>query len=260
MKNNIKNKLVDNSIHIWCANLDQPGEVVSGFYSILSDNEKTKIKKYISKGLRSRHIVSTGLARVLISNYTTYKPNDIIFKYNEFGKPFVSPDSNGNNLFFNLSHSYNYVVYVFTRNMPIGIDVEKVKELADMEGVVDLCFSESEKKWFSKVSSDKKEEIFYKIWTAKEAYIKAIGKGFSFSPKRISLGQQIENRLFVKEIEGNGDNNLWKLITFNPYPDFISSIMVENNNYEIAIENFNFDSQSGFIKANTLLPKIAVAK
>ncbi len=72
----------------------------------------------------------------------------------------------------------------------IGIDVEKVKELADMEGVMNLCFSESEKKWFSKLSPDKKEEIFYKIWTAKEAYIKAIGKGFSFSPNRISLGRR----------------------------------------------------------------------
>ena len=244
MKNTlIRNQLV-NEIHIWSANLEQPEAIIEGYYSILSDNEKKKVDKYKTEGLRNRHIISKGLLRILIAKYMNYSPNEIIFYFNEFGKPSISPDSEGTNLFFNLSHSDNIAVFVFSGNREVGIDVEKVKELADMEGVVDLCFSESEKKWFSKLPSAKKEEMFYKIWTCKEAYIKAIGKGLSFSPNRITLDRKDDDELFIKEINGDEDFNRWKLITFKLHYDFISSVVVENHDF--SIEHFRLNPHSIF--------------
>ena len=233
---------LDNEIHIWSAILDQPDTIVDGYYSILSDNEQRKVNKYKSKKLRNEQIMSMGLLRVLIAKYTNYSLNEINFLYNEFGKPFLSPDSKGNKLSFNLSHSGNIAVFVFSRNREVGIDVEKIKELTDMEGVVDLCFSESEKKWFNNLPPYKKEEMFYKIWTDKEAYIKAIGKGLSFSPNNISLEQRSDDELFFKEIIGDENLSRWKLVTFNPHPGFISSIVVEG----FTIEYFSLDPQSIF--------------
>ena len=233
LKNTVKSNQLDNEVHIWSAVLDQPKTVIDGYYSILSDYEREMVNKYKSEELKNRQIISKGVLRVLIAKYTNFSPNEINLYYNEFGKPFVSGDSDGNNLFFNLSHSDNIAVFIFSKNWNVGIDVERVKELADMESVVNLCFSESEKKWFGKIQSAKKKEIFYKIWTSKEAYIKAIGKGLSFSPNRISLVQKTDNELFINEINGDKDYSRWKLITFKPHPDFISSVVIENDSLTI---------------------------
>jgi len=241
LKNTLNANQLENEIHIWSAILDQPEAIVDSYYSILSDSEQKKVDKYKFELLRNRQIISMGLLRVLIANYRNFRPNEINFYYNEFGKPFISPDSDGNNLSFNSSHSNNIAVFVFSRNREVGIDVEKVKEMKDMEGVVDLCFSESEKKWFSKLSSDKKEEIFYKVWAGKEAYIKAIGKGLSFSPNRISLDRRNDDELFIKEINGDEGFSRWKLITFKPHPDFISCIVVGNDSF--TIKHFSLDPQ-----------------
>jgi len=53
-------------------------------------------------------------------------------------------------------------------------------ELSDMEGLTELCFTEYEREWFNKIPPAERKEYFYRIWTCKEAYIKAIGKGFLF--------------------------------------------------------------------------------
>ncbi len=241
MKNKINSNQLENEVHIWTAILDQPEAIIDGYYSILPDNEQKMVDKYRTGMIRKRQIISKGLVRLLISRYMNLNPNEIKFYYNEFGKPFVSPDSDRDNIFFNLSHSDNIAVFIFSKKRKIGIDVEKIKELADMEGIVRLCFSESEKKWFNELPSTKKEEMFYKIWTSKEAYMKAIGKGFSFSPKRISLELRINDNLFFKEIDGDEDFNRWKLITFRPNPDFISSLVVEDENF--IIEHFSLDPQ-----------------
>ena len=244
MKHTINRNQLDNIIHIWSANLEQPEAIIEGYYSILSDHEKKEVDRYKTEGFRNRRIISMGLLRILISKYTNYRPNEVIFYYNEFGKPSILPDSDGTKLFFNLSHSGNIAVFVFSGNREIGIDVEKVVGLADMEGVIDLCFSGSEKKWFSKLPSAKKEEMFYKIWTCKEAYIKAIGKGLSFSPNRIILDRRDNDELFIKKINGDEDFNRWKLITFKLYYDFISSVVVENHDF--SIEHFRLSPHSIF--------------
>ena len=81
----------------------------------------------------------------------------------------------------------------------------------------------------AKIPANKKNEIFYKIWTSKEAYIKAIGKGFSFSPDKICLDQDSNGRMSFKEIIGDQDFKKWKLLSFKPHSHFISSIVVDGD-------------------------------
>lgn len=234
-----KLNIFKDKIIVVSASVDQPENIINAYFSMLSESEKERVNRYKFKILKSRQIISIGLLRSLISKFRDCRPEEIIFFYNEFGKPFVSPDADGNNLSFNLSHSDNIAIFVFSRNKNVGIDIEKVAELADMNGVVDLCFSESEKKWFNKLLSTERKEIFYKMWTSKEAYIKAIGKGLSFSPNRISLDRNLNGELFISKIAGDEDFSRCKIISFKPYPGFISSAIIESDSF--GIEYFNID-------------------
>jgi 4'-phosphopantetheinyl transferase len=219
-----------NTIHISKCLLNQPEEVITGIFSLLSDAEKIKAEKIKLPQVKNRWIVSRGVLRLLLSNYCSCSTKEIEFNFNEFGKPLLS---NNPEISFNLSHSENLALYIFTHNRKVGIDLEKIGELTDIDGLSRLCFSDHEKKWFNKFSPAEKKELFYKIWTCKEAYIKAIGKGFSFSPVNITLDMSSDKEIYFKEIIGDDDFRKWNIVKINAHPDFISTALIEGDDFVV---------------------------
>jgi len=229
------------NIQIHSVFLGQSEKVATGYYSILSQEEKNRAEKFKLDEVKFRWIVTRGLLRVLLANYIECDPGEIEFRNNKYGKPLVNSPLLDSRISFNLSHSSNVAVYVFTQNKYVGIDVEMINEIPNLKDVIDLCFHEEEKKWFSNVPLNKRNEIFYKIWTSKEAYIKAIGKGFSFSPDKICLDQDSNGGMSFKEIIGDQDFKKWKLLSFKPHSHFISSIVVDGD--DLITEYYSINPQ-----------------
>ena len=236
-KHNFENILnldqLKNKIIFFYTDLDQPENIIWKYYAVLPSFEQKKIDAYKVKAIKDRQILLKGLLHVLLGCYLKTDPQSIEFEYNKFGKPFMPDHPKYKNICFNISHSNNIAVYGFTQKRNIGVDVEKVRELPDMNGVIDLCFSDSEKKWFNMISSQDKNKIFYKIWTSKEAYLKAIGTGLSFSPDKISTGLNSEGDIIFENIEGDENPEKWRLDAFSINPHFTSAIVAENKNSEI---------------------------
>ena len=249
---------LNNSIHIWTCVLNHLERTVNNYYSLLSSDEKIRAEKFKIREIRNRWIITRGLLRVLLSHYQECEPQQIEFNYNEFGKPFVSADEAGNSISFNLSDSDDLVVYVFAKTGSVGIDVEKVTEINNLSEVIDLCFHKDEKKWFNDLPLDKRNNIFYKIWTTKEAYIKAIGKGLSFSPDKINLLMDSNASMRYKNIIGDENHRRWNSISFEPHPDYISTVVIDNNDFKI--EYIKVDSQQIIEQDNYLLKDLIIKK
>ncbi|MGG4266729.1 4'-phosphopantetheinyl transferase family protein [Peribacillus simplex] len=116
-------------------------------------------------------------SELLIRTYAIEKwgiaNEDIDFVKNKYGKPALSgfPDCQ-----FNITHSGQWVVAVFD-TLPVRIDVEKVSQI-DI-AIADSFFSSLEKFQLNEQPEENKLSYFYKLWTLKESYIKAIGRGLS---------------------------------------------------------------------------------
>lgn len=93
-------------------------------------------------------------------------------EYQYGGKPMLTGI---NPICFNLSHAGDYAVCAVS-NVPVGIDIEGRHQIN--EKVMKKCFSEKEKNWVNE-NEEKKQERFFRLWTAKEAVSKATGKGLS---------------------------------------------------------------------------------
>lgn len=119
------------------------------------------------------------ILRYAIYNKIKIKNEDIILKNNYYGKPYLEGYSDFK---FNISHSGEYVALV-TSKYEVGIDIEQIKEIGH-KSIIDNCFTEEEKKYIYKSNSISR---FYEMWTLKESYIKAIGKGLSIPLKSFSL-------------------------------------------------------------------------
>lgn len=110
------------------------------------------------------------------------RADELHFEKGERGKPFLS----NNPCFFSVSHSGGFVA-VAVADEEIGIDIETIKQRR--QSVEKRVFNESEIKLIAE--STDCDEAFYRLWTLKESYLKAIGTGFNGNAKEIcfsSLG------------------------------------------------------------------------
>jgi len=214
------NQNLEGEIHLWSSLLDQPDDVINRFYAVLSEEEKNRINKYKFKFLRDRLTVSKGLLKSLISNYLNIEIEEINFIQNEYGKPSLQPELNEIDLQFNVSHSEHLGMFAFTTGQELGIDVESIQQTPNLNEIVDMCFSDFEKEWFYKSEPGLQQELFYKVWTGKEAFIKAIGTGLSFPLKEIEF--KINSNTTITFQSKHGDiyyRRKWNIYTFNPLPN-----------------------------------------
>jgi len=100
--------------------------------------------------------------------------------------------------------------------------------LADWEGVLAMYLSEYERGWFSRLASSREPEMSYRLWTIKEARLKAIGIGLSISPADIEVSLDGENEYRCHSINGESEwGRNWSIMPFTPATNFSASVVVE---------------------------------
>ena len=157
--------------------------------NIISKEEHEKAKKFFKKIDYTSYIITHAYLRIILTNYYKHvKPNDWKFKKNMYGKPQIS-NNHDISLYFNLSHTASCVYMIFSSYKQCGIDVEDKKNIDLDDNMLDLVFSEYEKKYF--LNKNKNLSLFYTYWTLKESYVKAIGEGFNIDPKEVDFKNKV---------------------------------------------------------------------
>ena len=128
----------------------------------------------------------------LIERYLGFSPLRI--ETTPTGKPYL-PNSP---LSFNLSDTEDWLAVAFSWEAPIGIDIEVIRPIEEMEGLMVDCFSPREQAY---VKSQNSVERFWEIWTRKEAYCKALGLGLQDQMNRLDCygkGWILVNNVWVR--------------------------------------------------------------
>lgn len=175
--------LTANAIHVWRIRLPIHPEAKKVLEKNLSLAEQHRANKFYFTADKERFIVARGALRDIIARYLNLPAEDIIFEYNNFGKPYL-PHSNFR---FNLSHSGEYILYAFTQCAEIGIDIEECKKNIEFVSVAKEFLSKAEYNQFLKLSSEARYLAFYRAWTRKEAILKAMGKGLYFQANQLEV-------------------------------------------------------------------------
>lgn len=188
--------------HMWYASHDDMTEKLFHQYSgMLSPSEKEHVMRMNTYELKRGALLSRALVRTIIARYNQVNPRSLKFRKNIHGKPELEwPENNDWNppeLHFNVSHSSSLVACGVTIDCPIGIDVED-KERKIKHNIMAFArryFSQQEKKLLKSISDPElQRREFLKLWTFKEAYVKALGRGFSGAPFRTFTIQSMPNK------------------------------------------------------------------
>jgi len=153
--------LADNEVHVWRAQLELPSSQVQRLRGILTDDELDRANRFSFEIDRQRFIAARGTLRSILSRYITIYPSHLRFYYNQYGKPFLAPEFSSYLLNFNLSHSGSMALYAITRNMEIGVDVERVRSDFEYEEIAKRFFSVNEVAILRTIPTEKKLEAFY---------------------------------------------------------------------------------------------------
>ena len=179
--------LNENMLHVWCIASDELQQFLPMLRQNLSEDECSRATRYHFEKDSNRFILRRSILRILISNYLGVDAKHIQYCYGKRGKPRITNNYSNEPLNFNMSHSENLMLYAFASNQEVGIDIEHVRPIPEAMQIVESCFSDKEKIIFNGLTADLQEEVFFQLWTRKEAFLKATGKGLDQSINGITV-------------------------------------------------------------------------
>ena len=154
-----------------------------------------------------RHADGHAPLLALLARYLGGEPSDIHLAVGEHGRPRFDPAPDPA-LDFNWSHSGNHAVVVLARHVAPGIDLERLRERSNALPLAQRFFHPGEAAMLAALPVAQRSTAFLELWTAKEAVLKATGRGIAFGLHRLRVARDTPLRLAW--LDGD-DANAWQL-------------------------------------------------
>lgn len=221
--------LAVNEVHVWAVPL---GGDPDAFAPLLSDAERAKVDRFRFVDHRRRQVISHGALRMILGGYLGSDPAALAFEFGARGKPMVPHAA----VHFNLSHSAQLAM-VAVGHVEVGVDVEKLRHLERLLDIARRQFSPAECAAIEAVPEAGQLAAFYRCWTRKEAYVKALGLGLSaLDVFDVDLGPTAR----LLELRDGQDLARWSLADVSPSNDYVAAVAVAAA--DVRICRFRFGS------------------
>ena len=170
-------------VDLWlCALTEMPG---AGQMTWLGADERARAARYVFERDRRRYFAARCALRECLSERTGLPPGDLRIETGVFEKPVLA---NSPAWSFNLSRREDWALLGISRTAEIGVDFELIHAVNEVDALARAHFSVAEFDAFHGISPDAKDMVFLRVWTRKEACLKAIGTGLRIEPRTLEVG------------------------------------------------------------------------
>ena len=236
--------LLEKDIHIWRVDLDLPIIGFKKLYQQLSNDERLRAERFYFEKDRKRFIIGRGILRMILGCYLRVEPSRVQFCYGKHGKAELSDALGKRNIFFNMSDSEGLALYAFTRSHEIGVDIESIREISEMDQIAQSFFSSGENAVFCSIPNGKKKEAFFNCWTRKEAFIKAIGEGLSRPLDKFEVSLIPGESAKLLKIDGDSLRaSRWSIQALKPASGFVAAFAVKKRSWQLRCWRWETDCQ-----------------
>jgi 4'-phosphopantetheinyl transferase len=214
-------------VHVWRASLAQPAQLQAAFLRTLNQDERTRADRFHFEQHRRRFVLARGFLRALLARYLQTEPEQVLFAYGPYGKPSLAEPQSANCLQFNASHSHELAVYAVGQGHEIGVDVEYVNTDFAGEDIARHFFSAYEVQTLMSLPESERPAAFFRCWTRKEAYIKAIGSGLSHPLDEFDVTLTAgERAALVRDYRDEHATSRWSMFNLE-IEDYAGALVVE---------------------------------
>jgi 4'-phosphopantetheinyl transferase len=221
-------------IPVWWVDLDDPRALLrADRLRLLSGAERARADRFRFEKHRARWLAGRIALRHVLADALGTDAGSIAYAVGPHGKPSLTGDHAGA-LGFNLSHSGGCALIAVATSTELGVDIEEIHPMEDLRDVAERHFAAEERERLFSLPEDEQVPCFYRIWTRKEAYIKAIGTGLGHPLDRFAVSDE-PNRCRFLHLDGDDRAAArWSLLHLDP-PDthlsgdrcFVGALAVE---------------------------------
>lgn len=243
--------LADCQIQIWSLPIDKNIHTTfseSEIRTLLSPTELKRYGKFKVDGKRDEFLASRVLLRHLLRQHTECEPLNVEAVPDQLGRPFWFENGRKIPLYFSLSHTRGMVCCAISKIMEIGCDVELVQPRKYEKELAARVFTKDEKSSYDDLRGDNQRGYFYKSWTLKESYVKAVGQGLRIPFTSLSFTKAVElNRLIPVDTPQQGEpsrpNDMWTFLVVSPAPQYLLSCATRISHPEICVFHVKLEGQ-----------------
>jgi len=215
--------LEDGVVHVWRVDLVAAVRHYEAARQLLAADELVKADCYTFEAPRRTYVAGRAALRRLLGRYLELEPAALRFVYGDQGKPALDGPAT---LSFNLSHSDAVALIAVTKASRVGVDVEHVHPLRDLDAVAAVCFSPRELAAFAAMPPGARLSAFYNCWTRKEALLKALGGGLALPLKSFSVSLDARAPL-IEDGGGRLRPEAWSLLSLQPGAGYVGATVLE---------------------------------
>ena len=214
-------------VHVWRVVVPPEQDMPAAWRDVLTAEETERVARKRIPADARRTLASRACLRILAGAYLGVPPNAVPLTTTDAGKPCLLPGPVAPALEFNVSHSGDRVMLAFTRGLPVGIDIECMRQL-EHNDLVDHFFSPAEREAWRDVPPEHRPRAFYLAWTRKEAFLKALGVGLSkaLDSFSVSFAEDSPSGVVCAESEMASAMAPWALISLDVAPGYACTLAV----------------------------------
>jgi 4'-phosphopantetheinyl transferase len=174
-------------VRLWTLSLRLAPHALARAQSLLAPDEAERAARFTFEDGRHRAIAGRGQLRAILGRSLGADPAALEFAYGPRGKPALAGPWAGAGWHFNLAHSGDLALLALTRAGPVGVDLERIRPVTDSTRLVSRFFSPREDAAFRALPEEQKPAAFLRLWTRKEAWLKATGEGITQSLGQVEV-------------------------------------------------------------------------
>ena len=231
--------LSSRDIHVWRFPLVNGGEF-DHIMPLLADDEVKRTGRFLFDKHREHFAIGRAAARMILSRYADVAPEKVEYSYDNLGKPRFADEKLNAEYRFNFSNSSDLGLLAITPTTEIGIDLERIREMSDMLGLAKRYFAQQETDLLFALPEPEQPHAFFRYWTRKEAYLKAVGKGLTFPLRNVHVTQD-DSAGECRIVDINGDQSeaaKWSLTNLSPNEEYKAAVAIQR--LENTISQFDF--------------------
>lgn len=232
-----KLNISEGETHIWLLPLELKPNQLTEVKSVLSEDELARAEKFYFDKQRKHFIAIRGLVRKLLGLYLNLNNKEIIFSYNEFGKPYLE----NRLVHFNLSHSHKLALFAVNINYELGVDIEWMHRKSNLLEIGERFFSKNEFAELKSLPAELQRHGFFNCWTRKESYIKARGRGLAIPLSKFEVSLKPGDPVYLKSTSHEPKAiNEWTLYAFDPHTEYAAAMTINTKVTKISFWDGSF--------------------
>jgi 4'-phosphopantetheinyl transferase len=219
------------NVHVWAVSLRVSGVTLNFLANSLASSEQQRADSFHFDRDRNRFVAARGTLRTILGRYLRCGPEDIELEYGLRGKPLLAGRFARSGLNFNLAHCEDLAILAVARGRDVGIDLERIRTIDGAQDIASHFCSPRENAEFQSLPARDRDLAFFRIWTRKEAWLKAIGDGIGQSLDKVEVSFQSNEAPRIIRLPDTVDipSAGWSLRELTPAPGFIAALALPRN-------------------------------